>query len=121
MGRAVTATSSDATSDVGTMAILVLLTVIVPVGCVLWFLGAAIDNQQLAVTQRLTDVYRSQFDARKNGLAAHWNNVAEKLEEARVLDSTQQIYKMLITGELCGAIVVYGNLPKGGRIRAYPT
>ena len=109
MGRAVTATSSDATSDVGTMAILVLLTVIVPVGCVLWFLGAAIDNQQLAVTQRLTDVYRSQFDARKNGIAAHWKNVAEKLEEARVLDSTQQIYKMLITGELCGAIVVYDD------------
>jgi signal transduction histidine kinase len=86
---------------------MVLLAAFVPSGCVLWFLNAAMENQQLAVRQRLTDVYRSQFDARKVGLQTFWKGVDLKLEEARKLKDTGQVYDLLVTGEICSAVVVY--------------
>ena len=107
MGRSITTTPPDGASDVGTMVIMVLLAAFVPAGCVLWFLDAAMENQQLAVKQQLTDVYRGQFDARKDGLNAFWKGVDQKLTEARKLDDVQGAYQLLITGEVCSAVVVY--------------
>ncbi len=107
MVRPVTTTVSDGASDGGTMVIMVLLAAIVPAGCVLWFLDAAMENQQLAVRQRLTDVYRSQFDARKDGLLSFWKGVDQKLDQAQKLDDVGQIYQLLIVGGVCDAIVVY--------------
>ena len=112
MGRPVTATSTDIASGVGTMVIMVLLAVFVPAGCVLWFLNAAMENQQLAVKQRLTDVYRGQFDARKDGLNAFWKGVDQKLTEAQKLNDAKQAYQLLITGEVCSAVIVYDESGK---------
>ena len=116
MGRQVTTTVPDGASDVGTMVIMVLMAAFVPAGCVLWFLNAAMENQQLAVKQRLTEVYRSQFDARKDGLTVFWKGVDQKLDEAQKLGDAGGIYKLLITGEVCSAVVVYD---KSGRV-LYP-
>ena len=107
MGRIVTTTASGGASGVGTMVVMVLLAAFVPAGCVLWFLNAAMENQQLAVRQRLTEVYRSQFDARKDGLTAFWKGVDRKLDEARKLNDVGRIYKLLVAGKVCDAIVVY--------------
>jgi signal transduction histidine kinase len=107
MGRAVTTTSSDGASDVGTMVIMVLLAALVPAGCVLWFLDAAMENQQLAVRQRLTDAYRSQFDARRDGLLSAWKKIEQKLKQARKANDPGQIYKLLVSARVCSAIIVY--------------
>jgi signal transduction histidine kinase len=107
MKRSVTTTTSGGASDVWTMVIMVLLAALVPTGCVLWFLNEAMENQQLAVRQRLTDVYRGQFDARKEGLTAFWKDVDRKLAETSKLKSAAEIYEKLITAEICSAIVVY--------------
>ena len=42
---------------------LLLVAIILPVGGMLWFMTAAIRNEQVAVRQRLTEVYESQLDA----------------------------------------------------------
>jgi len=107
MARPIKAISSDSASDAGSVVILVLLAAFIPAGCVLWFLNAAMTNQQLAVKQRLTDVYASQFHARKDGLEAFWKDVESRLEEARKLESPEAAYKLLVGGEICSAIVVY--------------
>jgi len=117
MVRPVTTTASDGASDVGTMVIMVLLAALVPAGCVLWFLGAAMENQQLAVRQRLSDVYRGQFDARKKSLTSFWKEVDGKLDQAQKLDDVTQIYKLFITSEICTAVVVYDE---SGQV-LYPT
>jgi len=88
------------------MVVIVLLAALVPAGCVLWFLNAAMENQHLAVRQRLTDVYRSQFDARKDGLSAFWEDVDRKLIEADKSGDGGRIYELLVTGEACSAVVV---------------
>jgi len=89
------------------MVVMVLLAVLVPAGCVLWFLNAAMENQQLAVRQRLSEVYRGQFDARRDGLRSFWNRVGQKLEQARKLNDAGRIYKLLVVGGTCDAVVVY--------------
>ena len=38
--------------------VLLLLTVLVPAVCVLWFMGAAMRNERLAARQKLADAYR---------------------------------------------------------------
>ncbi len=107
MARPIKAAASDGASDAGSVVIMVLLAAFIPVGCVLWFLNAAMENQDLAVRQRLTDVYSSQFYARKNGLAKFWDDVDQKLEQAQKLDSATAIYKLLVGDETCGAVIVY--------------
>ena len=107
MVRPVTTTASDGASGVAAMVVMVLLAALVPAGCVLWFLNAAMENQQLAVRQRLSEVYRSQFDARKDSLRSFWEGVDQKLDEARKLDDVGRIYKLLVAGKVCDAVVVY--------------
>ncbi|MFG0250144.1 MAG: sensor histidine kinase [Phycisphaeraceae bacterium JB051] len=41
---------------------ILLLAALVPSACVIWFMNAAIENQQLAMRQRLTDLYLSELD-----------------------------------------------------------
>jgi signal transduction histidine kinase len=107
MARSVTTTASSQGPGIATMVVMVVLAAFMPAGCVLWFLNAAMENQQLAVRQRLSDVYRSQFDARKDGLLSSWNGIAQKLDEARKLDDVGRIYELLVAGGVCDAVVVY--------------
>ena len=107
MGRPVTTIPSGHGPGVGTMVVMVVLAALMPAGCVLWFLHAAMENQQLAVRQRLSDAYRSQFDARRDGLLSSWKGIEQKLGEARKLDDVGRIYELLVAGGVCDAVVVY--------------
>ena len=42
--------------------LILLLAALVPSACVIWFMNAAIENQQLAMRQRLTDLYLNELD-----------------------------------------------------------
>jgi signal transduction histidine kinase len=117
MARAIKATTSDGASDTGSIVILVLLAAFIPAGCVLWFLNAAMENQQLAVRQRLTDVYKSNFDAHKDELSRIWGDVDQRLERTRKLKNPSSIYKLLVDDETCDAVIVYDD---SGRA-FYPT
>jgi len=107
MARSVTTTASGGGPGVATMVVMVVLAALVPAGCVLWFLNAAMENQQLAVRQRLSEVYRSQFDARRDGLLSSWKAIKQKLDQARKLDDVGRVYELLVAGGVCDAVVVY--------------
>jgi signal transduction histidine kinase len=47
---------------------LLFVAIILPVGGMLWFMTAAIRNEQVAVRQRLTEVYESQLDTAFQGV-----------------------------------------------------
>jgi len=47
---------------------LLFVAIIVPLGGMLWFMTAAVRNEQMAVRQRLTEVYESQLNAAVKGL-----------------------------------------------------
>ena len=107
MARSVTTNASGGGPGVATVVVMVVLAALVPAGCVLWFLNAAMENQQLTVRQRLSEVYRGQFDARKDGLLSAWKAIEQNLDEACKLDDVERIYELLVAGGVCDAVVVY--------------
>jgi signal transduction histidine kinase len=58
---------------------LLVLTVVVPTACVLWFMSKAISNERLAVRQRLGDAYRAQLAAVRTRLQSRWSDRVERL------------------------------------------
>lgn len=65
--------------------LLLLLVVAVPTIGVLWFVGVAVDNQQLAAKQRLTEAYQSSLLSVRTQIADDWNELNK-----RVLRATDQ-------------------------------
>jgi len=53
--------------------VVLLVAVLVPTACVLWFMNAAMHNERLAVRQRLTDVYRQKVQTDQNEIATFWS------------------------------------------------
>jgi signal transduction histidine kinase len=63
---------------------LLLLSILIPAGGMVWFMTAAMHNEQLAVRQRLTDVYESQLDTAANHVeetVAQWQTQLEGYAE----------------------------------------
>lgn len=62
--------------------LLLLLVVAVPTISVLWFVGVAVDNQQLASKQRLTEAYQSSLLSIRAQLATDWERLGQQAEQA---------------------------------------
>lgn len=74
--------------------LVLLLAVLVPTACVLWFMNAAIRNERLAVTQKLVDVYRKELLQITERVDEEWANrfaEAEKLHKHSPVSAFQQI------------------------------
>ncbi len=54
------------------MLALLLLIVLVAIGCVLWFMRAAMQNERMAVRQTLTDAYRGQLGFVQKRVDEQW-------------------------------------------------
>ena len=60
---------------------LLVLAVLVPAVCLLWFMRAAMRNERLAARQTLAEVYRGQLASSQAQLDGYWQTTASKLEE----------------------------------------
>jgi signal transduction histidine kinase len=58
---------------------LLLLSVLVPSACLVWFMGVAVRNEQAAARQQLTDAYRENLTAARNRADAFWGNGARDI------------------------------------------
>ena len=58
---------------------LLLLVVLVPIGCVLWFMNEAVAAQSEAARQSVLDAYRGQLRLVRGRVDAHWRDVAATL------------------------------------------
>ncbi len=63
--------------------LLLLMTVLVPTGGVVWMMRAAMENERLAVRQRLADAYRVQLDGARNRFGEQWANSSTNLTRRR--------------------------------------
>jgi signal transduction histidine kinase len=59
---------------------LLVLAVVVPTACVLWFMHAAVRNERMAVRQKLADAYGGQLEAAARQVDLHWQERAAELE-----------------------------------------
>ena len=64
------------------MLAVLLLVVLVPTACTLWFLSAAMRNSHLAARQRLMDVYREQAAEARRAVVDAWDRKQGQLRGA---------------------------------------
>ena len=64
------------------MLALLLLVVVVAIGCVLWFMREAMQNERMAVRQKLADAYRGQLALAQERALDQWTRALARLDEA---------------------------------------
>jgi len=85
--------------------LLLLVAVIVPTVSMLWFMLAAIDNERVAVQQRLIGAYRAQLIGVKGQLAAHLQQSAVDLDRRIAGTSCATLFATLVrAGDADGVI-----------------
>jgi len=92
-----------------------LAAILVPTGCALWFMNVAMNNEQLAVRQRLTDLYRQQLIDTQRRIDHYITDLLDELQTAGGLPPAEAFEK-IIQSHPARSIVVRDQI---GRIR-YP-
>src|SRR5215471_10468270 len=62
------------------LTLLLLLAVLVPSVCLLWFMNQAVHNERLAVQQKLMDAYRLNLGLARDELASRWTEASANLD-----------------------------------------
>lgn len=104
--------------------LLLLVAVIVPTVSMLWFMLAAIDNERIAVRQRLIGAYQAQLIGVKAQLAARLQQSAAELDRRFAGRSCAQVFATIVrAGEAEGVICDDAIAPYPGPSRksAIPT
>jgi len=96
--------------------VLLLLAVLVPAVCLLWFMGAAMRNERLAARQKLADAYRVQLSASQARLQQHWRETAAQLEKLAAATSAPVAFAECARSGLVDGVVVFDE---AGQV-AYP-
>ncbi len=93
--------------------LLLLIVVVVPTIGVLWFVRVAMENEQLASRQRLTNAYRTQLQFVRRQLNAYWTELAAESDRRGASVSLASQFAEVVTSGTADAVVFYdddGNL-----------
>lgn len=88
---------------------LLLVVVLVPTVGVLWFMSQAMHNEQLAVRQKLSDVYRAQLQTLQRDVQDHWRQRLAELSIGAPELTASARFAQQIRGGLVDSVVVYGR------------
>ena len=64
----------QASRDSWSVLLILLVVVLLPTACVLWFMGQAVRNERLAVHQKLKEAYSSLLHTAQGQLETYWNS-----------------------------------------------
>ena len=87
--------------------LLLLVAVVVPTVCVLWFMTEAIRNERLAVRQKLTAVYHDQLVALEKRLRGSWEDKQAALESVDSGVPPAQVFAELVRSGVADSVIVY--------------
>jgi signal transduction histidine kinase len=79
--------------------------VLVPAGCILWFMNAAMTSERLAVRQRLLDVYQGFLGEAQGRVDDYWARRLRELDAAAVLPPAEAFSRIALSGGAEAAIV----------------
>ncbi len=85
--------------------LLVLLAVLAPSACVLWFMEQAVRNEQLVVRQRLAELYRGRLMEAQSKLDAYWQDKLARLDAAAAL-TPARAFASLVRDGVAEAVIV---------------
>lgn len=89
--------------------LLLLVVVVVPTLGVLWFVGVAMDNEQLAARQKLADAYRAHLLAIQHRLDDHWIETIAAVEADVDAMSPRACFAKAALSGAADAIVSYDD------------
>lgn len=98
----------------GWLTLLLLLAVLVPSACLLWFMNQAVRNEHLAMRQQLMDAYRHNLALARTRLDAYWINAARAVETNTL--PAPAFFAAAVRADLADAVVC---LDAGGKV-VYP-
>ena len=96
--------------------LLLLLAVLVPSVCLLWFMNQAVRNERLAVRQKLADAYRVNLSLVQNQLEAYWRQTAGALDAETNHLAASALFAKQVRAGLADAVIC---LDSGGNVM-YP-
>lgn len=97
--------------------LLLLALVAVPTIAVLWFTGVALENQQLATQQRLTDAYRVHLRNVRDDIDSGWLALLRQCDElVQTAKSPQEAFQRAVSDKLADSLIIYDDAD----VEAYP-
>ena len=85
------------------MLALLLLVVVVAIGCVLWFMREAMQNERLAVRQKLAEAYRGQLALAQERAVEQWTRGLARFDEVEPGPATfaRAVHEGWADGAMC--------------------
>jgi signal transduction histidine kinase len=90
-----------------TMALLLILIVVVPATCVVWFMNAAMATQAASARQEVMEAYRDQLRVIRNRVHKHWFDKARALEAAGT-GTPEQVFAAVVSRGIAESAIVAG-------------
>lgn len=88
---------------------MLMLVVIIPTVCLLWFVSEAVRNERMAVQQKLTDLYRSQLESLQPMLQNFWEHKVINLSRINEnLSPSERFIKMVESG-IADSMLIYNE------------
>ncbi|NLY00707.1 MAG: HAMP domain-containing histidine kinase [Rhodopirellula sp.] len=102
--------------------LLLLLVVLAPTGCLLWFMGRAIENERVAFRQRLEEAYRRDLTGVQARMMQFWQERAAALESLPRTEPAPVVFAGVVRSALADSVIgydaedrlVYPNAPSAG-------
>ena len=97
--------------------LLLLLIVLVPSAGVVWMMREAMENERLAVRQRLADAYHTQLEIAQRRVEAAWQQKLERLDAIASEYSPARAFAECVRSGIADSVVI---VDRRGQI-VYPT
>ena len=89
------------------LILLLLLAVLVPSVCLLWFMNQAVRNERLAVRQKLADAYQVNLSLVQTQLEAYWRQGAAALDTQADELSPSALFAKQVRAGLAEAVICF--------------
>ncbi|MCA9229002.1 MAG: HAMP domain-containing histidine kinase, partial [Planctomycetales bacterium] len=86
--------------------LLLLLAVIVPSGGVIWMMRQAMESEQLAVRQRMADVYQAQLESARQRVDVHWQQWLAEMEKVSAVEPASACFAQFVAEGVADSLVV---------------
>jgi signal transduction histidine kinase len=86
-----------------------LLGILLPTACVLWFMTQAMNNEQLAIQQKLLDLYREQLKVLTQDFKNQWQSDISHIEDMASHTDASALFAEVARRKLASAVLVYGK------------
>jgi signal transduction histidine kinase len=96
--------------------VVLVIAVVLPTAGVLWFMNEAMQNERLAVRQRLTELYRSQLQSAAVRVQGFWQDTVLQLSQTRQQKDPPAAFAGLVQRGTVDSILIYDD----GACLAYP-